>query len=69
MWGSREGVRSSGVPAACFLAEATALLKDDRVYLEHIRDALADIGTGTSAGREAFSTNGSARMPRYGSSR
>lgn len=29
-------------------------MKDDRVYLEHIRDALADVGTYTSAGREAF---------------
>ena len=29
-------------------------MKDDRVYLEHIRDALADIATYTSAGREAF---------------
>jgi uncharacterized protein with HEPN domain len=29
-------------------------VKDDRVYLEHIRDALADIATYTSAGREAF---------------
>ena len=29
-------------------------MKDDRVYLEHIRDALADIGTYTSAGRDAF---------------
>jgi hypothetical protein len=29
-------------------------VKDDRVYLEHIRDALADIATYTSAGSEAF---------------
>lgn len=29
-------------------------MRDDRVYLEHIRDALADIATYTSAGREAF---------------
>ena len=29
-------------------------MKDDRVYLEHIRDALADIATYTSAGRDAF---------------
>jgi len=29
-------------------------VKDDRVYLEHIRDALADIATYTSAGRDAF---------------
>jgi uncharacterized protein with HEPN domain len=29
-------------------------VKEDRVYLEHIRDALADIGTYTSAGRDAF---------------
>jgi len=29
-------------------------VKDDRVYLEHIRDALADIASYTSAGREAF---------------
>jgi uncharacterized protein with HEPN domain len=29
-------------------------VKDDRVYLEHIRDALRDITTYTSAGRDAF---------------
>jgi uncharacterized protein with HEPN domain len=29
-------------------------VKDDRVYLEHVRDALADIATYTSAGRDAF---------------
>jgi uncharacterized protein with HEPN domain len=29
-------------------------VKDDRVYLEHIRDALADIETYTSGGRDAF---------------
>jgi len=29
-------------------------VKDDRVYLQHIRDALADIATYASAGREAF---------------
>ena len=29
-------------------------MKDDRAYLEHIRDALADIATYTSAGRDAF---------------
>ena len=29
-------------------------MKDDRVYLEHVRDALADIATYTSAGRDAF---------------
>jgi len=29
-------------------------VKDDRVYLEHIRDALADIATYTSTGRDAF---------------
>jgi uncharacterized protein with HEPN domain len=29
-------------------------VKDDRVYLEHVRDALADITTYTSAGRDAF---------------
>jgi uncharacterized protein with HEPN domain len=29
-------------------------VKDDRVYLEPTRDALADIATYTSAGREAF---------------
>ena len=29
-------------------------MKDDRVYLEHIRDALDDIATYTSAGRAAF---------------
>jgi uncharacterized protein with HEPN domain len=29
-------------------------VKDDRVYVEHILDALADIATYTSAGREAF---------------
>ena len=29
-------------------------MKDDRVYLEHIRDALRDITTYTSAGRDAF---------------
>jgi uncharacterized protein with HEPN domain len=29
-------------------------VKDDRVYLEHIRDALDDIAAYASAGREAF---------------
>jgi uncharacterized protein with HEPN domain len=29
-------------------------VKDDRVYLQHIRDALDDIATYASAGREAF---------------
>lgn len=29
-------------------------MKDDRVYLEHIRDALRDITTYTSTGRDAF---------------
>jgi uncharacterized protein with HEPN domain len=29
-------------------------VKDDRVYLEHIRDALDDIATYTNVGREAF---------------
>ena len=29
-------------------------MKDDRVYLEHIREALEDIATYTSAGRAAF---------------
>jgi uncharacterized protein with HEPN domain len=29
-------------------------VKDDRVYLEHIRDALRDIATYTSTGRDAF---------------
>jgi uncharacterized protein with HEPN domain len=29
-------------------------VKDDRVYLEHIRDALDDIATYTSIGRAAF---------------
>jgi uncharacterized protein with HEPN domain len=29
-------------------------VKDDRVYLQHIRDALDDIEAYTSAGREAF---------------
>jgi uncharacterized protein with HEPN domain len=29
-------------------------VKDDRVYLEHIRDALHDIATYTSSGRAAF---------------
>ena len=29
-------------------------MKDDRVYLEHIRDALRDITTYASAGRDAF---------------
>jgi uncharacterized protein with HEPN domain len=29
-------------------------MKDDRVYLQHIRDALEDIATSASAGREAF---------------
>ena len=29
-------------------------MKDDRVYLEHIRDALDDIATYTNVGREAF---------------
>ena len=29
-------------------------MKDDRVYLEHIRDALDDIATYTRAGRVAF---------------
>ena len=29
-------------------------MKDDRVYLEHIRDALDDIRSYTSAGRAAF---------------
>ncbi len=29
-------------------------MKDDRVYLEHIRDALDDIATYSNVGREAF---------------
>ena len=29
-------------------------MKDDRVYLQHIRDALDDIATYASAGQEAF---------------
>jgi uncharacterized protein with HEPN domain len=29
-------------------------VKDDRVYLQHIRDALDDIGNYSDAGREAF---------------
>ena len=29
-------------------------MKDDRVYLEHIRDALHDITTYTNTGRDAF---------------
>jgi uncharacterized protein with HEPN domain len=29
-------------------------VKDDRVYLQHIRDAIDDITTYTSAGRDAF---------------
>ena len=29
-------------------------MKDDRVYLEHIRDALKDIATYTDAGHAAF---------------
>ena len=29
-------------------------MKDDRVYLEHIHDALGDIATYTAAGREVF---------------
>ena len=29
-------------------------MKDDRIYLQHIRDALQDIESYTSAGREAF---------------
>lgn len=29
-------------------------MKDDRVYLEHIRDALNDIATYTDVGRDAF---------------
>jgi uncharacterized protein with HEPN domain len=29
-------------------------VKDDRVYLQHIRDALDDIATYASAGRDAF---------------
>jgi uncharacterized protein with HEPN domain len=29
-------------------------VKDDRVYLEHIRDALDDVSTYTNVGREAF---------------
>jgi uncharacterized protein with HEPN domain len=29
-------------------------VKDDRVYLEHIRDALSDIATYTNVGRDAF---------------
>jgi uncharacterized protein with HEPN domain len=29
-------------------------MKDDRVYLEHIRDALNDIATYTAGGREEF---------------
>ena len=29
-------------------------MKDDRVYLQHIRDALDDIATYANAGREAF---------------
>jgi uncharacterized protein with HEPN domain len=29
-------------------------VKDDRVYLEHIRDALNDIATYTRAGRDVF---------------
>ena len=32
-------------------------MKDDRVYLEHIRDALDDIAKYTSVGREAFFTD------------
>lgn len=31
-------------------------MKDDRIYLEHIRDALADIATYTSTGRDTFFT-------------
>jgi uncharacterized protein with HEPN domain len=31
-------------------------VKDDRVYLQHIRDALDDIATYASAGRDAFFT-------------
>ena len=29
-------------------------MKDDRVYLQHVRDALDDIATYTSVGRDAF---------------
>jgi uncharacterized protein with HEPN domain len=29
-------------------------VKDDRVYLQHIRDALGDIATYANAGRDAF---------------
>ena len=29
-------------------------MKDDRVYLQHIRDALEDIATYVGAGRDAF---------------
>jgi hypothetical protein len=29
-------------------------VKDDRVYLQHIRDALDDIATYTNVGRDAF---------------
>ena len=29
-------------------------MKDDRIYLQHIRDALDDIATYANAGREAF---------------
>jgi hypothetical protein len=29
-------------------------VKDDRVYLQHIRDALDDIATYASTGRDAF---------------
>ncbi len=32
-------------------------MKDDRVYLEHIRDALNDIATYTNIGRDSFFTD------------
>jgi len=32
-------------------------VKDDRVYLEHIRDALDDIRSYAAVGREAFLTD------------
>jgi uncharacterized protein with HEPN domain len=44
-------------------------VKDDRVYLQHIRDALDDISNYADAGREAFSLSECGRTRRFASSR
>jgi hypothetical protein len=49
-------------------ARSCHAVKDDRVYLQHIRDALEDIADYANAGLTRSLPNGGRRPPRFASS-